>query len=62
MVRNPGDCAAVCAPGNVVHLEYILEQYYRARGWNAKIAIPIREKLLELDLVDMADDVDPLLT
>lgn len=58
-IHEPMECEGRETQGNVVHLEYMLEQYYRARGWNVKTAIPTREKLLELDLVDIADDMEP---
>jgi len=40
------------AAGEVVHLEPMLEAYYRYRGWDQN-GIPTREKLAELDLLDL---------
>jgi aldehyde:ferredoxin oxidoreductase len=28
----------------------MLDEYYKARGWDAKTGIPTKEKLLELEL------------
>ena len=37
------------AKGVVVHLDQMLPQYYRSRGWDEQ-GVPTREKLLELGL------------
>jgi len=36
--------------GAVVELEAMLDEYYRARGWNVETGLPTREKLRELGL------------
>ena len=41
--------------GAVLHLEPMLEEYYRARGWDVETGLPMGEKLAELGLVDTAD-------
>jgi len=45
--------------GRVVKLEKMLDEYYRLRKWNKK-GIPTQEKLLELDLADVAEDLGAL--
>jgi len=39
-------------------LDYMLDQYYDFRGWDRETGIPSRERLLELGLADIADDMD----
>lgn len=39
-------------------LDYMLDQYYEFRGWDLKTGIPTHEKLVELDLEDVADDME----
>jgi aldehyde:ferredoxin oxidoreductase len=39
-------------------LDYMLDQYYDFRGWDRETGIPTRERLLELDLKDIADDME----
>jgi aldehyde:ferredoxin oxidoreductase len=36
--------------GSVLELEAMLDEYYRARGWEIDTGLPTKEKLLELDL------------
>jgi aldehyde:ferredoxin oxidoreductase len=38
--------------GAVVELDAMLDEYYRARGWDVATGLPTREKLLELELSD----------
>jgi aldehyde:ferredoxin oxidoreductase len=38
----------------------LLEEYYEARGWNIETGIPTREKLEEVELKYIADDLDEL--
>jgi aldehyde:ferredoxin oxidoreductase len=38
-------------------LEKLLDDYYDERGWNIETGLPTREKLVELDLEDIADDL-----
>lgn len=38
--------------GSVLELEPMLDEYYRARGWDVKTGLPTQEKLVELGLVD----------
>jgi aldehyde:ferredoxin oxidoreductase len=37
--------------------EAMKDEYYTLRGWDVKTGIPTREKLEELDLKDVADEV-----
>lgn len=46
--------------GHVVDLEPMLEEYYEARGWDAKTGIPTRKKLEELGLDDVARELKRL--
>jgi aldehyde:ferredoxin oxidoreductase len=39
-------------------LDYMLDQYYEFRGWDKQTGIPLREKLIELDLEDVAEDME----
>ena len=39
-------------------LNDVLNQYYDERGWNQETGIPTRNKLAELGLQDVADDLD----
>jgi len=36
--------------GSVLELEHMLDEYYRARGWDVETGLPTREKLAELGL------------
>jgi len=36
----------------------MLDQYYDFRGWDRETGIPTRERLLELGLKDIADDME----
>ncbi|MCP4716717.1 MAG: aldehyde ferredoxin oxidoreductase, partial [Deltaproteobacteria bacterium] len=38
-------------------LDYMLDQYYEFRGWDKNSGIPTRDKLIELGLDDIADDM-----
>jgi len=46
------------AKGQVVRLDVMKRAYYKARGWDVKKGVPSREKLVELDLKDVADDLE----
>ena len=46
------------AKGQVVRLEVMKKAYYKARGWDVEKGIPSRRKLEELDLKDVADDLE----
>jgi len=35
-----------------------MDQYYKTRGWDVETGIPTREKLEELDLKDVADELE----
>ncbi len=35
----------------------LIEEYYQLRGWDKETGLPTREKLTELELVDVADDL-----
>jgi len=43
--------------GYVPEIEGMLSAYYEARGWDPETGKPSREKLLELRLADVADDL-----
>lgn len=40
-------------------VDWLLNRYYELRGWT-KNGIPIREKLEELDLIDVVDELEKL--
>lgn len=42
--------------GQVVELDFMLDQYYKLRGWN-KEGIPTKNKLMKLNLEEIADDI-----
>ncbi|KYK35362.1 MAG: hypothetical protein AYK19_01890 [Theionarchaea archaeon DG-70-1] len=42
--------------GEIVELDYMLEEYYQHRGWDAD-GIPRKEKLIQLDLEFVLDDL-----
>lgn len=48
------------AKGQTVDLEPMLDRYYELRGWDKVTGIPSREKLEELGLRDVADDLDKI--
>ena len=39
------------------NMDKLLDEYYEIRGWDLKTGIPTREKLLELGLGDVADEI-----
>jgi aldehyde:ferredoxin oxidoreductase len=39
--------------GSVLELEPMLDEYYRARGWDVKTGLPTREKLEELGMGEL---------
>ncbi|MEI6127885.1 MAG: aldehyde ferredoxin oxidoreductase C-terminal domain-containing protein [Pseudomonadota bacterium] len=39
-------------------LDYMLDQYYELRGWDKETGIPSSEKLIELGLDDIAQDME----
>ena len=43
--------------GSVVELDPMLDEYYRERNWDPKTGIPFEEKLAELGLHDIIDDL-----
>lgn len=45
------------AKGEVVDLDYILERYYKLRGWDRATGVPTQEKLSKLGLADIAEDL-----
>ena len=45
------------AKGEVVDLDYMLERYYELRGWDRVTGRPTQEKLLDLGLAEMAQDL-----
>jgi aldehyde:ferredoxin oxidoreductase len=38
-------------------IESVLDEYYEVRGWDKKSGRPTRQKLTELGLADIADDL-----
>jgi aldehyde:ferredoxin oxidoreductase len=45
------------ARGHVVELDYMLDEYYRERGWRED-GVPTRERLLELGLPELVRDLE----
>ncbi|MEM3060844.1 MAG: aldehyde ferredoxin oxidoreductase family protein [Candidatus Bathyarchaeia archaeon] len=43
--------------GHVVELDYMLEEYYKARGWNIDKGIPSKAKLKSLGLGNVAEEL-----
>jgi aldehyde:ferredoxin oxidoreductase len=41
----------------VVELDIMLDEYYRARGWDVETGLPTRAKLEELELNDAAEEL-----
>jgi len=59
----PSRLTSVPAPkgpskGEVVELDRMLGEYYLQRGWDGETGLPMREKLEEIGLGDIADDLD----
>jgi aldehyde:ferredoxin oxidoreductase len=48
--------------GFVPEFEPMLEAYYEVRGWDPVTGFPCRQKLLDLDLEWVANDLEPLVT
>ena len=46
--------------GHVCNLEPMLNHYYKLRGWNVENSLPTRAKLEELDLREVADELEKL--
>ena len=46
------------AKGQVVNLEPMIDRYYEVRGWDKVSGVPTRDKLLELGLAYVADDLE----
>jgi aldehyde:ferredoxin oxidoreductase len=46
--------------GAVVELDIMLDEYYRARGWDVETGLPTRAKLEELGLNDAAEELAEL--
>ena len=44
--------------GQVVELDRMLDEYYSLRGWDKEMGLPTREKLEEIGLKDIADNLD----
>ncbi len=55
---EPLECEGRASQGNKVNLPYMLEQYYRARGWDPVTAVPSAERLTELGLNDAVSDME----
>jgi len=45
------------AKGQVVKLDTMLDEYYEFRGWDKATGLPTRKKLLELQMDDVADEL-----
>jgi len=48
------------AKGQTVKLEPMLDEYYQLRGWEKDTGFPTREKLEELDLKEVADELESM--
>jgi aldehyde:ferredoxin oxidoreductase len=48
------------ARGQVFELDKLLDEYYAARGWDLKTGVPTRNKLEELGLKDVANELERL--
>lgn len=48
------------AKGQVVDLDTMLDDYYGTRGWDQKSGFPTKERLIELGLGDIAEDLAAL--
>ena len=48
------------AKGQVVELDQMLDEYYKLRGWDPKTGMVTREKLEQLGLKDVADELERL--
>lgn len=46
--------------GQVVNLDYMLDEYYELRGWEKNTGFPTREKLEQLGLKEAADELDKM--
>ena len=44
--------------GQVVDLDLMLDEYYEARGWDLESGFPTRDKLEELGLKAVADELE----
>jgi aldehyde:ferredoxin oxidoreductase len=44
--------------GQVVNLDLMLDEYYEARGWDKESGFPTRQKLEQLELKAVADELD----
>ncbi|MGM0446132.1 MAG: aldehyde ferredoxin oxidoreductase family protein, partial [Bacillota bacterium] len=54
----PDECGE--SAGSVVELEPMLNEYYEARNWNLETGIPKEEKLRELNLDEIAEELKDL--
>jgi aldehyde:ferredoxin oxidoreductase len=46
--------------GHIVELEYMLEEYYKAREWDVKTGVPTQAKLELLELKEIAKELKAL--
>jgi len=46
------------AKGHVVELEEMLSEYYKIRNWDQKTGFPNPEKLAELGLIDIVEEMN----
>jgi aldehyde:ferredoxin oxidoreductase len=45
------------AKGQTINLEPMITEYYELRGWDGQTGLPTAEKLKELSLPEVADDL-----
>lgn len=48
------------AKGQVVDIDSMVEEYYQLRGWEKDSGFPTKDKLLELGLEDVAEDLEKI--
>jgi len=48
------------AKGQVVNLEPMLDEYYCLRGWDKESGLPTKEKLVELNLEEVAKELESM--
>ena len=46
------------AKGQFINLDPMLDEYYEARGWDNESGMPTRQKLEELGLKSVAEDLE----
>ena len=56
-LEEPLDEEGGPSAGSVLELEPMLDEYYRARGWEVETGLPTHEKLVELGLAEELDQI-----